>query len=753
MMRRGFEGLLQLSILSILLFGSTGEGLACSLPVDPDICIVLNDASNYNGPGPQSNSFTCQEDTTVTWHAYWNATEFDLTEASAGFVIGSPDANFDGQTLYSLEKYIQACGGGHIKVKEIQERVMGNNDWQQNPRAPIEFDAPVKNSTLTCSGAAGSAFGASTIDQLPASGDVSPDGRWLARDVGWSSHGGRWNLSSFNVEWDLNVTEEVWAGDNTTSEDYTVDLSYPTPTGNESRIMVQAEAYSHFEYNPDGAEFKWTEVELDPDTGEETGNEQYFSVTMAGSIEKSSDEGSDEYDYAWLHVEDISSPQHYKMSPETLQARVGKEITDAGNLQVKVLENDPYCEEVGPLTGFLCYSTMNLDWQQLDGEKTLCQEAPDLHPHAHYCDCQAYHEERWVWKNIPLRQTSVEQVNHNGSLAYAVVTMEVDGEIEAVPWHYAEGANSYSFESADYSDYAPYRLKHFVVVADARDLGYLAPPFDYGSEDSTAEQVVSLSDPVSIGAVSGVPQEDAMSPPTGMLLGEIAASGEAWGSYGSYGGVEVEDDERPNIRVFVTNSKYNWTHLFGHDDALDGSLDGYKSAKEGGSGSSDSNEDSPYLDGEDAPEEWVFNTESDYFDQLEMIRVGGFAPSANIVEGAPWGLWVDEDTRLIFKVVCRDNINPWERENGIPFEVEMVDGPAGVTLSGDDMGITDDGVFEYLFRDPNRGENAINRDCKLSVDTVDDYGNRRKMTIYFYVASNELKLQTLEEQRERNEDW
>jgi len=532
---------------------------------------------------------------------------------------------------------------------------------------------------------------------------------------------------------------------------------FDTPTGKQARIETHITVFSNWSYMSGGDVFEWTEtvIDVDPDTGEETeGDPQTYKVELSANLQRSSEEGSEGYDTAFVHVIDKSGPQHFKVEPATLQGTVGKTIPEASALEIKILENDPFFDEdgLGPLTGHLLYSTCLHGWEHLDGEKGLCQQAPSIHPHAHHCDCMAYHKERWVWKVLPLSQAGVEQVpGPGGGLAYAVVTMQLDGEMEPLPWHFAQGSTGYSFESAQYEAFQPMQMKYFVVAKDGAGLG-LEPPFTDGAEDGTAKQQVAPATVVNIGGINGPNPKDQKFPPTGPLLAAIGASGEAWGTWGTFGGVDdVTDDAMPDIRVFVTDTKYGWTHLFGHANALDGSLEPYKGARGGGSTSSDTNQISPYLAGPEAPEQWVFHAESQYLDQLAMIRAGDFAPHANIADGAPWGLWVDEDTRLVFKVVCRDNINQWERPEGLAFDVSLVDGPAGATVGGADMGMTGDGVFEYVFRDPNRGKNAVDRDCTLTVTTSDAAGNGRSLVINFYVASNELKLQTLEEERRRRQ--
>ena len=158
-----------------------------------------------------------------------------------------------------------------------------------------------------------------------------------------------------------------------------------------------------------------------------------------------------------------------------------------------------------------------------------------------------------------------------------------------------------------------------------------------------------------------------------------------------------------------------------------------------------------YQTGPEAPAEWTFSDEMDYADQLMMIRDGGLLQCTPLLTAQVHGDSGPTKTHdWFFNVVCRDNINQWDKEPA--YEVELCDGPAGVTLTQSELDI-EDGQFEYIFRDPNRGDGIDNDPCTLTVTATDDNGNVRKMVIHFFIACNELTLSTLEEERHQVDSW
>lgn len=113
------------------------------------------------------------------------------------------------------------------------------------------------------------------------------------------------------------------------------------------------------------------------------------------------------------------------------------------------------------------------------------------------------------------------------------------------------------------------------------------------------------------------------------------------------------------------------------------------------------------------------------------------------------GLWVDEDTSLIFRMVSWDNTN-WETQFAASdFDWSIEDGPKGGTVPKGDLPIDGQGRFQYTFRDPNKGPDALAGNCKVTIEGPQSLPStqRRKLTVSFFVLSNKLKILTLEESR------
>jgi hypothetical protein len=125
--------------------------------------------------------------------------------------------------------------------------------------------------------------------------------------------------------------------------------------------------------------------------------------------------------------------------------------------------------------------------------------------------------------------------------------------------------------------------------------------------------------------------------------------------------------------------------------------------------------------------------------------------------GTRRGLWVDEDTRLVFWAVAWDNVN-WRTAldpKGAQMTWTITDWPgkgasdAGPVVPKTALPADAEGRFEYTFRDPNVGGESAGGECSLLVTAVDAASppNRREVKIHFAVAANSLVIRTLEEMR------
>jgi hypothetical protein len=116
------------------------------------------------------------------------------------------------------------------------------------------------------------------------------------------------------------------------------------------------------------------------------------------------------------------------------------------------------------------------------------------------------------------------------------------------------------------------------------------------------------------------------------------------------------------------------------------------------------------------------------------------------------GLWIDEDTRVDFKVTAWDNVNGWlaqspgggiKTSSGTTVSYKLTDGPTGNAVE------TTPGI--HLFRNPNRdssGDNGLG-DAFVEVEATDPAGNKTSFRVNIYIADNELRIFSLEESRRR----
>ena len=721
-------------VLFFSLLLSTEAIYCCGLPAHPNVAIVMEGKSDYDGPG--ASSFLVKEDESITWKAYW-----DPSGTSAAALLGlgglSPAANFQGRDLYEIDDYTELVktGKSKLKVKEITS---------------LRDGTAISDAGGTISGSnfnrIGGNYGSSNIHAghaTPKAYSTSqapiPGTTYTWKEVGgaWAGGMGTWEMTDagFQVKWTLNENQTMSLADQPTAfTGNTLPYVYKTPSEDgKIGVGLSCESSIDLKYESGGARYTWSEDKVNG-SGGVVSTRGPFSVEWGGTLNRA---GGGDLQQCSVAVEDVSGPIGYAITPDSISGETG--IAPGGGFEIKIADNYPYGS--GSVEGELVYSTVVNDWEQEPGEKELCGD--QYHPHHSACNCMAKHKERWVWKSVSLSGGSQTIVNGtDGFPAYAIYTISGGSDIEPLPWHYADLSNSYE----DYLNFESCRPKVLVAARDHHGFGPAAPYSD-GDENAQASEAIALGTVVPV--VSANPDDALPNPDKGTVFSAMGRDGT---DFGLWAGIDqITDTGMPDIRVFVKDTKYDWTILYGHQDSLDGTVAGYKSGRESGSGSSDTNEDSPYPG--EAPASWVFSEEMDYADQLDMIRNGGFAPMQFIANGTgAYGFWADEDSRLVFKIVTRDNINQWDEGQAPTYTVSLSDGPAGTTADDSELDMND-GEFEYIFRDPNRGDGIDPDECTLTVTATDASGNTRTMTIHFFIACNELTLKTLEEERHQVDSW
>jgi hypothetical protein len=272
------------------------------------------------------------------------------------------------------------------------------------------------------------------------------------------------------------------------------------------------------------------------------------------------------------------------------------------------------------------------------------------------------------------------------------------------------------------------------------------------------------------------------------LPGELSGMGE----------IVVEDDEPPQVFVYVTDTKYDKTYRFGLQrdgdglrDAMMGSADGWcnKSTTLGSSSDQMGSNLNYGLRGYDlvAKEADFFRDDilfagnngwTSYQDYYSAIQADTFDPSAAFdgtsasLPNLP-GCWVDEDTRLLFRVVAYDNCNTYKKGTNVNpgtsdlmsvFEKKEPNASAselGNGISSVEWTIIDNGstvpnsqnyANDYVFRNPSVDSSFAlddSKECSVQVEVKDAAMNTRILKIRFYVVGNDMQFKSIEEKSGR----
>jgi hypothetical protein len=180
---------------------------------------------------------------------------------------------------------------------------------------------------------------------------------------------------------------------------------------------------------------------------------------------------------------------------------------------------------------------------------------------------------------------------------------------------------------------------------------------------------------------------------------------------------------------------------------------------------------------------------SNFFASSQILTAtcdsNGLAPDCRASE--PDGFWVDEDTRLVFRVLVRDNLNAYTTTSATSdvdgfqnieisgasspsigtlgtniVDVRLVDELSGYAAPG--MRLSDGASNElqdswptYSFRNPNRIDNgggitALSEEAYVEVEYTDLAGNKSVLHVDMFVVENTMRILSLREERQRELD-
>jgi len=313
-------------------------------------------------------------------------------------------------------------------------------------------------------------------------------------------------------------------------------------------------------------------------------------------------------------------------------------------------------------------------------------------------------------------------------------------------------------------------------------------------------------DEISIGSITRTNELIQSSSLNGMFSGTTPVAG----TLTQMGIINVtEDDEPPQVFLYVTDIKYHKTYRFGLQKDGDGARSAMMGASDGWctksqelslsnnmSGSNlnynlrgydlraamnapgrhsslsftdieDTDDFEPYGKGDGSAIVFEDSPFTDYDDYIQKaVEDGSFDPSAGYPAELP-GCWVDEDTKLLFHIVAYDNCSTYQKNANSSSSNEMSifdkkdpdnlgNGITNLTWTmkdnGQDVSNPEQYISDYTFRNPtvdDQFELIDEKECSVTVTVEDNEGNERSLTVKFFVMSNKMKFRSIEEKSGR----
>lgn len=583
-------------------------------------------------------------------------------------------------------------------------------------------------------------------------------------------------------------------------------------------LMYQVEVHSALRFRLKDVHWDYTEqlqerVEHPDDAGVEppelrrkiwidVGNPQNSTIDIAGILARDTRGLSKETKAGTMlvAVRDITPPSHAHVDPTRLVGTTGETLAQAfGNpeaLTVRVIDNNPWIQ-AGADDG-VKYSAANrrvdiyysLQTYDYEWDSSLQKVRPIP---------------KFIWARADPSRVSVTNIqvfdpfgrivsslpNDNQNPIGSMVTYSVPLEALDEPqgWHFANTSPNWGEGR---------RLK--VIVAANDGSGNVMPSLPQGGggwvpdlPTNNGKQAVHVpaGSTVTTNDILDERSAEAQIPADGILR---SRSGTVYSNppvspgfpfpdvcggcdpeiYSHFIPIEITDNDRPGLLLRVTDTKYNRSFTFGDAYVGDAKRKAYQRARDSQGRRIRTRSNKVHPDdlatpdrrpfSDDSPT-WTFsNTNGDRgngegLDQQEaQIRAGTYNPSEyrRLGDPDPPGYWVDEDVRLIFEVIARDNVNghaerPFFPARGIVSEYTLKGAPAGFwSITDSPSGLSTIDYPEYIFRNPNMPSREHGgQPCKVSARVEDQSGNQREIVVHFFVMDNSLKMLSLEEDSER----
>jgi hypothetical protein len=760
---------------------------SCNLPLDPKV-VVIPEGQAFEktewGVGVGSSkagpmvSVVVDEGTTVTFRAYVNISGTGVDFAERTVTIG--DRTMELCSLPTLE----AASVAKLKFGEMVNRNMGGQF--SNPNA-ISLGGTIKD--MTINGTAGGGFFGSGISAtgmsdmrplLPNPGHGSFRDHMLGPDAKVSVVAGqyktsgqfRFELLSSTFEFDVTGIErsEVKDGGRAGVSSYEFNVPTSDSTGNGPEDLYYAGVGKvDLTLAFDGVVWTWQEQRYQKNASgawELDGSPTSHETHLNGNIVRTS-EGSDtggHPGYFYVKVRD-KSPSIYSRMVGNLQGpagTTGDPLPGGFNVTFDMVDNNPLKPTRTSIPVDCFYTLAVTDYK--DGGYSVGGMDMDKLKFAEYKD-------KIIWKKVSA-QASLESCltkpgdRDSASLPGATITgigkaphgpltnnisrWRVSFSIpEKMGLHYALESNDTSTKGqGQLLDWQRGRLKYF-VLPKADGQGNDGPTYDGpgpNTEDAGAKEGLdpdySETRAAFAGVTTGNPAEEFSATEPNEDISKVV---------GTLGWWEVRDNDPPNLFLAIKDTRSGVTHIFGNNtqtvDSGTAPFTGYANTTDNAHCRTDSATVFEFTAGDSADQSGYDAFRAKYAGQSYVFHNHGDNND---------GLWIDEDSKLVFSTWGYDNINTYSANRG------LADGSAGGSsgphcwwgqgMDFSSFSVTDNpgnnsGKWfpDYIFRDPNRPTSLNSGDCSVTVSCSDGRGGSRTVKVNVYVIWNKKEIRSLEE--------
>lgn len=776
----------KLFLAGVIILTMGSAAWPCNLPLDPKV-VVIPEGQAFEktswgvglggSKGGPMVAVAVDEGTTVQFRAYVNVDGTDIDIFERVVVI-------DGRTMNLISlPTLQTVAEAKMKFAELVSRNMGGNF--SDPRA-ISLGGGVKDMTITGTDGGGH-FGAG----ISGTGDTDmslvlpttttpprpsgPDSEYRVVSGEYKRQGQfRFELISSTFEFDLTGIEDHRVFDGGRAGVGSFEFNVPTSdkSGNGAEQMYYA-GIGKVDLTLAFSDIVWTWKEqkytkdasgtFQPD-GAPTSHESNLSGNIVRTSEGSSTGGHPGYFY--VKVRD-TSPSIYSRMVGNLQGpegTTGDVITAPFSITLDMVDNNPFRPTQTALPVDFFYTLAVTDY--LDGGYSTAGMGMDKLKFAEYKD-------KIIWKKLSGSATLASCKTYPGDLDTSSISATDISGIGKAPhgpltnnisqWQVTftvpeKMGFHYSIESNDTTvkgqgqllDWENGRLKFFAVpTADGQgNAGPVCPGPTIDSEEAGAKDSIDPTYTDTRATFSDVTTGNPTEEFTGLTADEDITK-----VVGRIGFWEVRDNDPPNLFLAIKDTRTGVTHIYGDNtQTLDSGTSpwtGYSTTTDNSHCRSETIAGFEYSAGESADQSGYGAFQGTYGGQTYVFH--------NHADNTD-GLWIDEDTKLVFSSWGFDNINTYNSSHGLADASRS--GSEAHCWWGENMDFVNFTVTdtpgnnsgkwfpEYIFRYPNRPSSLNTGDCSVEVTCSDGRGvppGTRRVKVNVWVIWNKKEIRSLEE--------